>query len=36
MNGNALIIIAEHTEKHNVKTRLKGLMPDEQRLEQKP
>ncbi|HDH05203.1 MAG TPA: glycosyltransferase [Nitrospirae bacterium] len=33
MNKNALIIIAKYPEKDNVKTRLKGLMPDEKRLE---
>ena len=33
MNKNALIIIAKYPEKDNVKTRLKGLMPDDKRLE---
>ena len=33
MNDNALIIIAKYPEKKNVKTRLKGSMSDEQRLE---
>lgn len=33
MNDNALIIIAKYPEKENVKTRLKGLMPDEKRLD---
>ncbi len=33
MNKNALIIIAKYPEKDTVKTRLKGLMPDDQRLE---
>jgi len=32
MNDNALIIIAKYPEEKNVKTRLKGLMPDEKRL----
>lgn len=32
-NTNALIIIAKYPEKENVKTRLRGLMPDEKRLE---
>lgn len=32
MNDNALIIIAKYPEKENVKTRLKGLMPDGKRL----
>jgi rSAM/selenodomain-associated transferase 1 len=31
-NRNALIIIAKYPEKDNVKTRLKGLIPDPQRL----
>jgi len=33
MNNNALIIIAKYPEKENVKTRLKGLMTDEQRVD---
>ena len=33
MNDNALIIIAKYPEKKNVKTRLKGSMSDEQRLD---
>jgi hypothetical protein len=33
MHNNALIIIAKYPEKENVKTRLKGLMPDEKRVE---
>ena len=33
MNDNALIIIAKYPEKMNVKTRLKGSMSDEQRLD---
>lgn len=33
MYGNALIIIAKYPEKKSVKTRLKGLMPDDKRLE---
>ena len=33
MNDNALIIIAKYPEKENVKTRLKGSMPDEKRLD---
>ncbi|HDH04139.1 MAG TPA: glycosyltransferase [Nitrospirae bacterium] len=33
MYGNALIIIAKYPEKESVKTRLKGLMPDDKRLE---
>lgn len=33
MNDNALIIIAKYPEEHNVKTRLKGSMPDEKRLD---
>jgi rSAM/selenodomain-associated transferase 1 len=32
MNENALIIIAKYPEKESVKTRLKGLMPDEKRV----
>jgi rSAM/selenodomain-associated transferase 1 len=33
MNNNTLIIIAKYPEKDNVKTRLKGLMTDEKRLD---
>ncbi len=33
MNRNALIIIAKYPEKESVKTRLKGLIPDDKRLE---
>jgi len=33
MNDNALIIIAKYPERENVKTRLKGLIPDEKRLD---
>ena len=33
MNRNALIIIAKYPEKESVKTRLKGLMPDNKRLQ---
>lgn len=33
MNDNALIIIAKYPEKKNVKTRLKGSMTDDRRLE---
>ncbi len=33
MNDNALIIIAKYPEEKNVKTRLKGSMPDEKRLD---
>jgi len=33
MNNNALIIIAKYPEKENVKTRLRGLMTDEQRVD---
>lgn len=33
MNDNALIIIAKYPEEENVKTRLKGLIPDKKRLE---
>lgn len=33
MNKSALIIIAKYPEKDNVKTRLKGLIPDDKRLE---
>jgi rSAM/selenodomain-associated transferase 1 len=32
-NSNALIIIAKYPNRETVKTRLKGLMPDEKRLE---
>ncbi|NOZ67673.1 MAG: glycosyltransferase [Deferribacteres bacterium] len=33
MNRNALIIIAKYPEKEKVKTRLKGLIPDDKRIE---
>lgn len=33
MNSNALIIIAKYPYKDNVMTRLRGVMPDEKRLE---
>ena len=33
MNRNALIIIAKYPDKESVKTRLKGLMPDNKRLQ---
>lgn len=33
MNDNALIIIAKYPEEAYVKTRLKGMMPDEKRME---
>ncbi len=33
MNKNALIIIAKYPEKDHVKTRLKGFMPDEKRVD---